>query len=58
MYTSSDHDHRDYAGKHHRHYDLEERLLNVRTDLMSYINGLREDLSALAGRVQDLEARP
>jgi len=46
-----DHDHDyDYAEKYHRHNDLEN-------ELMSYIRGLREDLSALENRVSNLEGR-
>jgi hypothetical protein len=45
-YADAGHDHYDYAGRHHRHYDEE-----------STVQGLREDLGRAGERLRELEDR-
>lgn len=55
QYAEDGHDHYDYAEKYHRHYDDERTVEQLRDELRSYIDGLREDLSCLYERVYKLE---
>ena len=56
QYAEDGHDHDlNYAEKYHRHYDDEHTVEQLRDELRSYIDGLREDLSCLYERVYKLE---
>lgn len=54
-YAPDNHDHYDYAEKYHRHYDDERTVEQLRDELRSYIDDLREDLSCLSERIAELE---
>ncbi len=59
-YASDNHDHCDYAGRHHRHYDDESAVRGLREDLghaEERIRELAEDLRDALNRIHVLEDR-